>query len=172
MKVINIYGEPSSGKSTLAANVFATMKAKSFSCELVTEFAKDMVWDSNRKALSNQAYLFGNQYYRLARIEKDVDFAVVDSPLLLNIIYNHDLKLNRHFNDMVAYVDSKFDNLNFLLKRNDEPYENVGRVHTQEESDEIAKDIESLLKTLGKKYIVVSRRDGCKKILEEVKRHI
>ena len=84
MTVVDIYGSPSSGKSTLAAYVFAKLKMLGIRCELVTEFAKDLVWDERHKALQNQAFVFGNQFYRLSRLENEVDVAVVDSPLMLN----------------------------------------------------------------------------------------
>ena len=68
MIVIDLYGSPSSGKSTCAAYVFANLKMRGVKCELVTEVAKDLVWDENAKALWNQAYVFGNQFYRLSRL--------------------------------------------------------------------------------------------------------
>ena len=172
MLVVNIYGEPSAGKSTMAADVFASLKMMHVNCELVTEFAKDLVWDGNTKGMQNQAYLFGNQYYRLTRIEDSVDVAVVDSPLLLNIIYNHDKRLQWHFNEMVAYVDAQFDTLNVLLKCKNSSYESVGRVHSQDESIQIAKDIEFLLKTMNRDYIITNRENGCTRIVKEAMKRL
>ena len=55
---INFFGAPGSGKSTLSAIVFAKLKMMGVNCELVTEFAKDKVWEKNNEALSNQIYIF------------------------------------------------------------------------------------------------------------------
>ncbi len=43
--VVNLLGGPGSGKSTTAADVFARLKWQDINCELVTEFAKDLVWE-------------------------------------------------------------------------------------------------------------------------------
>lgn len=45
MKVINLFGGPGIGKSTLAAGLFEHMKIAGFNVELVNEYAKDMVWE-------------------------------------------------------------------------------------------------------------------------------
>ena len=60
MIVVDVYGSPSSGKSTCAAYVFSKLKMHGIKCEFVTEVAKDIVWDGSLKMLSNQAYVFGN----------------------------------------------------------------------------------------------------------------
>ena len=97
MVVIDLYGSPSSGKSTCAAYVFSKLKTLGVKCELVTEFAKDLVWDGRIKALENPAFVFGNQFYKLSRLENEVDVAVVDSPLMLNVLYNKCPKLGGSF---------------------------------------------------------------------------
>ena len=50
MKVINLFGGPGCGKSTTAADLFARMKLRGLSVELVTEYAKDVVWDEKAAA--------------------------------------------------------------------------------------------------------------------------
>ena len=87
MKVINFFGEPGSGKSTAAAGLFYLLKQKKYNIELVTEFAKDLVYDEHYKALSSQNFVFANQEYRLSRLESSVDYAIMDSPILLSAIY-------------------------------------------------------------------------------------
>ena len=54
MICINLTAQPGAGKSTLAAATFAKLKMLGINCELVTEFAKDKVWENNKMALSNQ----------------------------------------------------------------------------------------------------------------------
>lgn len=51
--VVNLFGQPGAGKSTLAAYTFAKLKMMNVNCELVTEFAKDKTWEKNFTALSN-----------------------------------------------------------------------------------------------------------------------
>ena len=47
-----------------------------------------------------------------------VEYAVCDSPLPLNIIYNN--KPEEIFDALVLHEHRKFDNLEYLLRRNDE----------------------------------------------------
>ena len=47
MKVINLFAGPGTGKSTTAAGLFYKMKSKGYMVELVTEFAKDLVYQES-----------------------------------------------------------------------------------------------------------------------------
>ena len=69
MLVINLFGVPGAGKSTGAAYVFSQLKMKGINAELITEFAKDKVWENNEEVFKNQAYLFGKQSYKMSRLE-------------------------------------------------------------------------------------------------------
>lgn len=51
--VVNLFGEPGAGKSTGAAYVFAMLKMAGVDAELVTEYAKDKVWESNTEVFKN-----------------------------------------------------------------------------------------------------------------------
>ena len=88
MIVVNLFGVPGAGKSTGAAYVFSKLKMQGINAELVTEFAKDMVWENNNKVLMNQEYIFGSQSYRLDRLRDKVDVIVTDCPLFLTAFYN------------------------------------------------------------------------------------
>ena len=90
MLVINLFGAPGSGKSTGAAQVFSQLKLHGQNCELVTEFAKDLVWENNQKAFANQIYIFGQQSYRLSKMLDEVDIIITDSPLPISIMYIYD----------------------------------------------------------------------------------
>ena len=93
--------------------------------ELVTEFAKDKVWENNTEAFKNQAYLFGKQSYRISRCKDKVDAIVTDSPLPLSIFYNHDPSLTENFNKSVMDVFNYYNNVNYLLLRT-KPYNPIG----------------------------------------------
>ena len=49
MLVVNLFGTPGAGKSTGAAYIFSNLKMRGINAELVTEFAKDMVWEDNKE---------------------------------------------------------------------------------------------------------------------------
>lgn len=146
MIVIDIYGAPGSGKSTLAAFVFSQLKIRGVKCELVTEVAKDLVWDECYKALQNQAFVFGSQFYRLTRIEGSVDVAVVDSPLLLSNLYNINGRLGSSFYKMVSEVSKSFDCLSYFLPVvENRLYDDAGRIHNEETSKKLSDQILMLL---------------------------
>ena len=64
MKIINLIGAPGSGKSTTAAGIFYNLKMKGIKCELLTEYAKDRVWEENFMALNDQLYIFAKQNHK------------------------------------------------------------------------------------------------------------
>ena len=79
MLIINLFGAPGAGKSTGAAYVFSQLKAAGINAELVTEFAKDKVWEETKAVFESQAYIFGKQYLRISRLVGKVDVASTES---------------------------------------------------------------------------------------------
>lgn len=66
--IINLFGGPAAGKSTAATGIFCLLKMHWVRCELVTEFAKDLVWEERYKTLKNQQCVFGKQYHKIWRV--------------------------------------------------------------------------------------------------------
>ena len=138
--VVGIAGAPGAGKSTGAAYVFSKLKMLGIDCELVTEFAKDKVWEENPAPFKNQAYMFGQQYYRISRCLGKVDVIVTDSPLPLGILYNTDPVLDYHFDQTVINVWKSLETMNYFLHRAKE-YNPNGRNQTEEESNALSNQI-------------------------------
>lgn len=139
LKVINLYGAPSSGKSTLAAYVFAKMKAAGYDIELVTEYAKELILDDNLSALNNQPLLLGNQFNRVRRLEGKFEWCISDSPIRLNQVYGEKYHtLDWHYT--VCGLDDSFKNYDFILPTIHESKSN-GRVHSYEDSMKILEKI-------------------------------
>lgn len=113
--VVNLLGGSGCGKSTMASDIFSKLKKKGIECELVTEFAKDLVWEERNNTFKDQAYIFGKQYHRMFRLLDKVDVIITDSPLLLSIIY--DKEQSDKFSDYVLYKFNQMNNLNFMLER-------------------------------------------------------
>jgi adenylate kinase family enzyme len=143
--VVSLFGAPGAGKSTLTAYVFAKLKMLGVNCEMVTEFAKDKVWEKNNEALSNQIYIFAKQYYRISRCADKVDVIVTDSPLFLSPFYNKDPEIDEPLKQLVYTISSRYDNLNYFIKRI-KKYNPVGRLQTEEESNQYAIKIKEMLK--------------------------
>lgn len=171
--VINLFGAPGCGKSTGAAYIFYKLKIAGVNVELVTEFAKDKVWEDSESVFKNQTYLFGEQAFRIARCADKVDVIVTDSPLPLSILYNNDKKLTENFNKSVMDVFNCYDNINFLIKRVKE-YNNVGRFQTKQEADTLHTEIENMLKTRNIEFIdgIEGSEEGYQRMFEIIMEYI
>ena len=155
MLVINLFGAPSAGKSTGAAYIFSKLKLLGYNVELVTEFAKDKVWEENLEVFKNQAYIFGKQSFRMSRIKDKVDVIITDAPLPLSSFYNNDNVLGEEFNKVVFNVFNSYKNICYFIKRV-KPYNNVGRFQNEEESDYISNHkLPSFLKNNNIDYRII-----------------
>lgn len=160
MKVINFFGGPGTGKSTLAARVFSAMKVSGYDVELVTEFTKDLVWDRNYVAMTDQAYIFGNQHHRLWRISDKVDYAVTDAPLLLSAAYSWEYGWNTEaFRGCVLDTFDKYDNVNFLIERGHTYPVGLGRRQNEDSADKQHALIVETLDLLGVDYHTIYSTD-------------
>jgi nicotinamide riboside kinase len=140
MKVVSFLGGPNCGKSTTAAHIFASLKREGYNCELVTEYAKDLVWENSLGVLSNQLYVFAKQFHRIWRLKDKVDFIVTDSPIIFSAIYG---SVSETFEKLVIEQFTSFDNINIFLNRKI-PYNPIGRVHSEDECLEIDEKIKQM----------------------------
>ena len=144
-KIINLYGSPSSGNSTTAAHLFALMKQNGAEVELVTEFAKELVWDERHSMFTEQDYIFAKQNHKLRRLHNKVDFVITDSPLLLGIFHiPPEFPGASHFVEYVKATYDSYNNTNIFLNRTT-PYNPIGCNQTEEQSARLGRDIHSYL---------------------------
>lgn len=144
MKVLNLFGGPGTGKSTTAAGLFNKMKIQGHNVELVTEYAKDMTWEGRTNVLADQLYILAKQHRRLERLKGKVDWAVVDSPFILGLIYAP-ADYYQHFEPLVMEMWDAYDNVNFMLERAFE-YQTAGRM-TEESAMLIDPQLENFIDT-------------------------
>lgn len=109
-----------SGKSTTASYLFSELKAKGYEVELVTDVAKDLVWDNDFYKLSNQMLVFSNQLQKLDRLIDKVDYAITDSPLLMQIGFYKErhLPAPKQFKKLCITYNNHYNNINIMLKSN------------------------------------------------------
>lgn len=140
--VINCFGAPNSGKTTLASHIYSICKSRGANCEKIEEVAKDIVYEKNRYKIWNQPYVFGNQLNRMIRVIEENDFIITDSPLLLAVIYAPDcfdlLK------PLARQTYSYFDNYAYILPVHSN-YKKTGRKHTKAECLRISEEISDLV---------------------------
>lgn len=133
MKVINIFGGPGVGKSTIAAEIFVKMKKNNFSIELKTEYVKDLIYqDRFLEIESDQFYILAKQNHKLnVMLRKKIEYVVTDSPLMIQTVYNRCFD-RRIFDNTALYLHNLYENINILLVRNPNYlYEKTGRLQDQ-----------------------------------------
>lgn len=169
--VINFYGGPGAGKSTLAAELFGYMKSLRKNVEYVSEFAKDLVWRQAQAQLDDQLYIFAKQHHRMYILLHQVDYIITDSPLLLSLHYGgramnkfksddplSDYWSNSFMHLVFATVDM-YDNLHFFVDRKDRQYIQVGRYQTEEQAKQVDESVRSILERFVDEYHNVSSLD-------------
>lgn len=155
MKVINLFGGPGSGKSTTAAGLFYQMKLKHMNVELITEYAKELVYQDTLPVLKKyQEFIFAEQNRRQQILEGKVDWAITDSPLLFSHFYGVGLgRFNEDaFFNLVSDTFRMYDNVSFFLDRPAQ-FSQVGRDRTLEESIQIDNTLIKILKDEGVNFI-------------------
>ena len=150
-KLINLFGGPGIGKSSIAAGIFYKLKKKHISCNNPYEFPKTLAWDNNIPAIKDQLYVFANQHRGIAQSYGKVDYIIIDSPILFSKIY-HSYYTEGYpaefygdsFHKMILELHNKYDNINILLDRANGVHNDEERFQNYEESlviDDLCKKV-------------------------------
>jgi deoxyadenosine/deoxycytidine kinase len=152
-KIINIFGGPGIGKSSIAAGITYKLKKNHISCDQPYEFPKLLAWDNNHSAIQDQLYVLANQHRGIVKSYGKVDYIVLDSPILLSLTYRNYYKGTEYpsslygesFDKMVLDTFNQYDNINIVLDRADGVHNNDERYQNLEESKELDIVIENSL---------------------------
>ncbi len=167
---INLYAGPGSGKSTTAAAVFAKLKWNKIECELISEYAKQQVWQESFKTLDNQIYLFAKQHNKHVILENKVDVVITDSPLPMGCVYDNGR--TKYLKEMTLNEYNKFNNLNIFLIRCKE-YNPNGRMQTEVEAIEKDEEIAQFLFDNNIPYISIpGEEESIDKIVDIIKKEL
>jgi len=154
--IINFFGGPGIGKSTQASGLFTKMKKNQMNVEQTYEFPKLMAWEENYSAVKDQFYITANQHRNITRLYNKVDYIIVDSPIILGLIYKEryntkpeypSMFYDETFDEFIIKLFKNYNSLNVLLVRDDITYDNIGRLQNLEESKLIDEDIKQQLIT-------------------------
>ena len=168
--VINLIGGPCSGKSTIAAELFARLKKMGIKSELVPEYIKDRIYEENQTMPKNQIAIFGMEHYNISNKLGKVDVIVHDGSFINNIIYK--TEENKYFDDLIISEYKRFWNLDFFIKRGNIEFETYGRIHNLKQSKELDKTIKETYDSYELSYIEVESRDAVDKIIPIVLKEI
>jgi adenylate kinase family enzyme len=166
--VINILGAPGAGKTTLASELFSTLKKANKDVELVNEYAKELVWNQVNIDYFIQVQMYGEQLKRESRLYNKVRYVVTDSPLVLSSIYQDYYRgstfsalrvlYEEHARELPKYnVDYKFYLLSSL---DDKRYVQKGRFENSEQAKAIEEKIRNYLEVNNVNYELLDNRDA------------
>jgi hypothetical protein len=159
--IFNFYGGPGIGKSTCAAYFYYRLKIMGFNTELVREYAKNWAWENRRIRSYDQLYMLGKQARDETLLYDKADYLVTDSPVSLVIYYSRlhaplmapGLESSiRHFYDQCRH--DGHDHVHILLRRI-YAYDQKGRFQNEEQSREVDRALEEILKQLGVNFAIV-----------------
>lgn len=166
--VINLFAGPGAGKSTGCAYIFSRLKMMGIDAEMVTEFAKDKVWEENKEVFKCQLYISGKQTFRVQRCYGKVDVIVTDSPICLGAMYNDGS--NPHIGACLLHEFNRFNDngMNFFVKRV-KPYNPNGRHQNEDEAKSVDKRLTDWLDDNGVVYTYIDGdAEGYEKVVEKV----
>lgn len=166
--IINLFCGPGGGKSTQGSGLFTEMKKKHMDVEITYEFPKIVAWEENFQAVKDQFYITANQHRNISRLYGKVKYIIVDSPIILGLVYKDRYSktpeypamfYDETFDQFVLSLFKKYNSLNILLKRNDSTYNEKGRFQDLTEAKDIDADIENKLITYNIPYITFDVND-------------
>jgi len=167
---VNLWAGPGTGKSTMAAGIFAALKWNKIDCELISEYAKQIVWEESYTKLNNQIYLFGKQYSKHYNLEGKVKVVITDSPIPMGCVY--DAGKTKYLKELTLSEFEKFENMNYFLIRTKD-YNPNGRMQTLEEAIEKDSEIKSFMEQHDIPYTdMPATQESVLAIVEEIKTKI
>jgi hypothetical protein len=150
--VVNLFGGPGAGKSTLAAKLFADLKDRGVSVELVTEYVKTWAWEGRPISNLDPLWLVANQFQTESRLYGKVDVIITDSPLLLGAFYDEKescsdilCRLVTEFKDRADVIDINL----FVNRPKNKMYDKAGRYESESAARQLDLKIRQYLSELG-----------------------
>lgn len=171
--VVNIIGGPGTGKSILAAELFAKIKRNGITCDVSWEYIKRKLREKAVKVVQSQIYLFGKQQFQLFTMKDEVHVIITDSPLLLNCIY--DQSKCPQLKALVLKEYNKYNNLLYLVERDTTvEYETEGRYQDLEGAKKVDAELKGFLDENQIPYKIIKGigSENLEMIFEEIKKEL
>lgn len=132
------------------------MKQKRASVELVSEYAKQLVFEDRLNVLKNdQLYVFAKQHRKVLILQDTVDYIITDSPFVQGINYLGDDSIydKTSLTTLMLGAHNRYPNYNILLCRvADIPYEQMGRYQNEQQANAVSNKIINFLQSHNIKF--------------------
>ena len=159
MKVVNLYGAPCSGKSTLAFELVGKLRRMGLRAEHVRDIPREDVLWSSWGQLRDTLRHVANIHHAISMVDQVADVVVVEAPLLLFLAYMppDDAELAA----LVKAYHKRQDSLNLFLERNPAfAYDPVGRDCDAHEAQRRGQSIRQILDEQDPSRLVRMAGDG------------
>lgn len=170
--VINIYGSPGAGKSTLAKNLKKYMREKRIDVGLISEFATELIENNQKERLKDQPYVTEGQMLNIAKVLKEHDIAISDSPIELGKFYC-DPKDKKRTNELIKKCKNFYTSINFFLKLDKQAkqdYTMESRVHTYAQSQKLQERMLASSILRDETFIIIDRNTQIKEVLKMIEK--
>lgn len=154
--LINFLGQPGSGKSVLGTQLYSELKIRDYEVEFVNEFVKIWTYTGRTVNKFGQYYIFGQESEQQSRLFNKVDFIIADSPVLLTAFYQQlrwgSTSLITPVKEFYKFAEEEGVKIvNIFIDRKFK-YNPKGRFQTEEESEEVRKQLLIFLDEHGFEY--------------------
>lgn len=166
--VINLFGGPGIGKTTMAARLFVQLKLLGIETANPEEHAKLALWKGRPNLLDEQLIILGQSWETLHALIPHVDVVVMDSPLLLCSVYAGKRE-KIYFHDTVADFHKRLPRINILLQRPKSlTYSERGRRENEEEAQSLDERIENTLMLYDEPYYKIESGETAAKDIANI----
>ena len=143
--LINFFGCPHSGKTTIMSGVYTLLKLHDIKCEMANDYPKEIMFEHRLSLLDKQYYIFSKQLKRIEDIYALTDIVLTDSPVLINLIYNKEKNENKTLYPLVIEAHNRFNNVNFFIQRTRPIAYGFFKLKSESEIRQIEEDIKRML---------------------------
>lgn len=135
--VVNLFGGPGAGKSTIAAEVYAALKVQRKRAELSLEWIKAWAWEGRLPAIFDQIYISAKQFHQESRLYGKLDYIITDAPFLMGAFYAIEIEgplrgVLLEYRRLAEASGVQYKD--YFIERGDKFYDPAGRYQTEEQA--------------------------------------